>query len=60
MSGKTSGLGDQFLYGGYLIGGDIQAVSVNGGPALLDSTDITQRAHSRLSGERDGGVALVA
>lgn len=60
MSGKTSGLGDQFLYGGYLIGGDIQAVSVNGGPALLDSTDITQRAHSRLGGERDGGIALVA
>jgi hypothetical protein len=57
---KTSGLGDHFLFGGYLIGGDVQSVSLNGGPALLDTTDITQSARSRLGGLRDGKVSLTA
>jgi hypothetical protein len=57
---KTSGLGDHLLAGGYLVGGDIRDVAVNGGPALLDVTDITQSAHSRLGGLRDGKMSLTS
>lgn len=57
---KTSGLGDQFAFGGYLIGGDIQALQLHGGPALLDVTDITQSGHSRLGGLIDGAMSLTA
>lgn len=60
MSGKQSGLGDHFLFGGYLIGGDIQQLSLHGGIAPLDVTDITQSAHSRLGGLRDGQIQLTA
>jgi hypothetical protein len=60
MSGKTTGLGDQLAVAGYLIGGDIQQLSLHGGPALLDSTDITQSAHSRLGGLFDGGISATA
>jgi len=59
--GKTSGLGDHFLAGGYDISGDVNSLSnVHGGPAPLDVTDITQSAHSRLGGLRDGGLEFVA
>jgi hypothetical protein len=52
---KQSGLGARFLVGGYDISGDVQALdSVGGTQALLDSTDITQSAHSRIPGQRDG------
>lgn len=57
---KTSGLGDDYFHGGYHIGGDIRDVAVNGGPGLLDVTDITQSAHSRLGGLRDGHMALTS
>jgi hypothetical protein len=57
---KTSGLGDDLFAGGYHIGGDIRDVAVNGGPALLDVTDITQSAHSRLGGLRDGKMSLTS
>jgi hypothetical protein len=57
---KTTGLGDDFFIGGYHIGGDIQDVMVHGGPALLDVTDITQSAHSRLGGLRDGGMSITS
>ena len=57
---KTSGLGDDFLAGGYHIGGDIQALTLHGGPNLLDVTDITQSAHSRLGGLRDGAFDITA
>jgi len=57
---KQPGLGDQFLISGYLIGGDIQQVAVHGGPAALDVTDITQSAHSRLGGLRDGGITVTS
>jgi len=59
-STKSSGLGDHFAFGGYLIGGDVQQVSMHGGIATIDSTDITQSAHSRLPGLRDGEIALTA
>src|ERR1700723_3537419 len=58
--GKQTGLGDQLLVGGYLIGGDIQQLSMHGGPALLDVTDITQSGHSRLGGLRDGEAEFTA
>jgi hypothetical protein len=55
---KQSGLGDDFYWAGYRIGGDIQDVMVHGGPAPLDVTDITQSGHARLGGLRDGGIQL--
>lgn len=58
---KQSGLGDRLLVGGYDISGDIQALdNVHGGPALLDVTDITQSAHARIGGLRDGGLGASA
>lgn len=58
---KQSGLGDQFLVGGYDVSGDIQALSkISGGPATLDVTDITQSAHSRIGGIRDGDLAFTS
>lgn len=57
--GKQSGLGARFLFGGYDISGDVNAIdSMSGGPALIDSTDITQSAHSRITGLRDGHMAV--
>ena len=57
--GKQSGLGARFFVGGYDISGDVNAIdAMNGGPALIDSTDITQSAHSRLPGLRDGHMAV--
>lgn len=59
MSGKQSGLGARCLVGGYDISGDVQALdAVNGMVALLDVTDITQSAHSRLTGLRDGQLGF--
>ena len=50
---KQSGLGARFLVGGYDISGDVSALdSIGGTQALLDSTDITQSAHSRITGLR--------
>lgn len=58
---KQSGLGQRLLVGGYDISGDIQALDgVQGGPALLDTTDITQSAHSRITGLRDGSMGASA
>lgn len=57
---KTSGLGDDYFHAGFHIGGDIRDITVNGGPALLDATDITQSAHSRLGGLRDGKMAVTS
>ena len=56
---KQSGLGARFLAGGYDISGDVQALdSIGGTQALLDSTDITQSAHSRITGLRDGTMGF--
>lgn len=59
-STKTGGLGQHFAFGGYLIGGDIQSATMHGGAGVLDVTDITQSAHSRLLGLRDGEISVVA
>jgi hypothetical protein len=56
---KTSGIGSRFLVGGYDISGDVNALdSIGGTQALLDSTDITQSAHSRIAGLRDGSMGF--
>lgn len=56
---KQSGLGARFLTGGYDISGDVNAIDTIGGmQALLDSTDITQSAHSRIAGLRDGSMGF--
>jgi hypothetical protein len=61
MSGKQSGLGMRFLLGGYDISGDINAIdTIAGGPAGLDVTDITQEAHSRIGGKRDGSLSFTS
>ena len=56
---KQGGLGARFLVGGYDISGDVSAVdSITGAQGLLDSTDITQSAHSRIIGLRDGSMGF--
>ena len=58
---KQSGLGQRLLVGGYDISGDIQALdNVQGGPKLLDVTDITESAHARITGQRDGSLGVSA
>lgn len=58
---KQSGLGARFLAGGYDLSGDIQALDqVNGGVALLEATDITQSAHARITGLRDGSMGFTS
>lgn len=54
---KTSGLGDRYFVGGYDLSGDTREFgSIHGGPAPLEYTDITQSAHARNGGMRDGGI----
>jgi hypothetical protein len=56
---KQNGLGARFLCGGYDISGDVSAVdAITGAQGLLDSTDITQSAHSRITGLRDGSMGF--
>lgn len=55
---KTSGLGDQLLVGGNVVGGDVQSYSFASPHATIDVTDITQSAHSRIGGLRDGSGSL--
>jgi len=58
---KQGGLGQRLLVGGNDISGDVQALDmVHGGPSPLDVTDITQSAHSRIGGLRDGGLGASA
>lgn len=54
-------MGDRFSVGGYDIGGDIGSIQqINGGPAPLDLTDITQSAYERLGGLRNGGMQFAS
>ncbi|MGH6654060.1 MAG: hypothetical protein ACRDVE_02510 [Actinocrinis sp.] len=58
---KQSGLGARLFVGGYDLSGDISAVDTIGGmAALLDVTDITQSAHSRITGLRDGSMSFTS
>lgn len=54
---KQGGLGNRLFISGFDASGDIQSLGkASGGPAMLDSTDITQSAMSRLPGLRDGSM----
>jgi hypothetical protein len=58
---KQSGLASRFLLAGYDISGDVSAVdTIAGTVALLDVTDITQSAHSRIGGLRDGSMSITS
>lgn len=58
---KRSGLGMRLYVGGYDVSGDINSFAgINGGPAALDYTDVTQSANARLGGKRDGGCQFVS
>lgn len=56
---KTTGLGDNFYVSGYDLSGDIAALqTIRTSMTLLDVTDITQSAHARLPGLRDGEISF--
>lgn len=60
MPNKQSGMGDNLYVGGANLSGDTQSLArVGGGPAALEFTDITQSAHARLGGLRDGAINWV-
>lgn len=57
MSGKTSGLGDNFYVDGNNISGDVGSIENIGSPQkLLDVTGIDKSANERIGGLRDGDV----
>lgn len=56
---KSSGLGMRFFVDGYDIAGDVQSLSIRGGPAVLDMTGIDKSAFERKGGLRDGGIDAV-
>ena len=54
---KGSGLGDQFLIGGYDLSGEVNALGkVSGSLATFDMTPINKSAHVRLDGLKDGAI----
>jgi hypothetical protein len=54
---KQSGLGDQFLFGGYDLSGEVNALSkISGSLATFDVTPISKSAYVRIGGLRDGGI----
>lgn len=54
---KTSGLGDQFLFGGYDLSGEVNALSKIDCPqGTFDFTPIVKLAYVRGGGLRDGGI----
>jgi hypothetical protein len=58
---KRHGLGMRLYVSGYDVSGDINSFTgINGGPAALDYTDITQEGNARLGGQRDGGCQFVS
>lgn len=59
--GKQGGMGAAFYAGGNDLSGDINSLGkISGSQAQLDVTDITQSAHSRLFGLKDGGIDFVS
>lgn len=54
---KQSGLGDNFLVGGYNLSGDTASLDeIGGGPVLLEVTGIDKSAFERIGGLRDGRI----
>lgn len=61
MGTKATGMGDQLLVGGSDVGGDINSIGkISGSNAPIEVTDITQFAHARLGGRRDGAIDFVS
>lgn len=58
--GKQTGLGAALYAGGYDVSGDTQSYDISSPLSVLDSTDITQSATSRLGGDRDGKLSWVS
>lgn len=57
---KVTGLGDNFYIAGYDVSGATNSLSkISGSVNPLDVTDITQSAHDRLGGVRDGAIDFV-
>lgn len=55
---KTSGLGDNFYFGGFNLSGDIASLSkIGGGPALLEVTAIDASAFERIGGLLSGEIS---
>lgn len=55
VSGKTSGMGDNFYVGGNDVSGDVSVLSkISGSQATLNVTSINEFAMERLGGKRDG------
>jgi len=51
---KSSGLGDNFYFGGYDLSGDVASVDTISAPInLLEATAVKQSAHARIFGQRD-------
>jgi len=57
VSGKTSGLGDQFFVDGNDISGDVGSIeNISSPQKLLDVTGIDKSAYERIGGPRDGDM----
>jgi hypothetical protein len=57
MSGKTSGLGDNFYVGGYDLSGDVNALSKISSPYdVLDFTTVNKSAYVRQTSLRQGEI----
>jgi hypothetical protein len=60
VSGKTSGLGDNFYIGGNDISGDVSVLNkISGSQKTLNVTGINVLAMERLGGQRDGAMDFV-
>lgn len=57
---KRSGIGMGAAYGGYDLADDIGALTIGGGPAVIEVTPITKAAPERLGGLIDGHIDLDA
>jgi len=57
---KTGGLGGQLWVDGIAVGTGVQAFQAASPIAQIDVTDITQGAHERLNGIRDGQLSVTA
>lgn len=58
---KTSGLGDNFYINGFDLSGDIASIdTISGGPALIDTTVLNQKGHSRLGGMRSASMSFTS
>lgn len=53
---KIDGMGMKVIVDGYDISGDHQALTLRGGPAVIETTGVDKYAYERIGGRRDGGI----